>query len=362
MRAGRVKRTAAAVLCVLLLAGGAFPARAAESIEYADLERLVSGNAQLKDSMESYDTNRENYQSLVDSLTEEREYMLFLAKKYEGTETEQSYRSNASVLARNIEQMKKQLKRLDNKSQTVSRQKTTDTYVQAAQALMRTCRELSLNLSASEKSRQAAEASCGEMMKKQAAGMATAEDVLKASDSLSQAKNLEESYRQQAQQARFSLLSYLGLSDDGSVQIGAVPDPDLNAIQAVNRAEDEESAVNNSETVQSARSLKAGTTAEISRKAGSVAEAESSARAAYAAASETLQAAVISYQAARDAYSGAVLEWQSAQRKKQAGMQSTASYLSAEAAYLKAEAERAAASMALTESWESYQLLVKGVQ
>ena len=96
--------------------------------------------------------------------------------------------------------------------------------------------------------------------------MATAADVMAAADTMNSAKNRYESYRQQASNARFNLLSALGLDSSADISIGSVPLPDLAAIDAVDFNADVEQAVGNSASVQNARHQSAGTATEISVK------------------------------------------------------------------------------------------------
>lgn len=330
-------------------------------ISYDNLQELVMNNPDLEDSLESYTTSKENYQTMLESLRESRDNMKFLAEKYEDTEEEAGYRSNAAVLSASITQMEKQLVRLDNRTQSISREKTIDTYVRTAQSLMRTYNQMALNEAAQEKNREAAQASYEAMAKRQAAGMATAEDVLAAADALAQAENLAESYRQQTVQARYALLVQLGISTESAAEIGPVAQPDLEAIDSIDPETDREKAVNNQSSVQSARSASARSMGEVEQKARNEATAESAARAEFEDTYQQLLSSRSSYQAAADAYAAAQADWQAAQRKNQAGMLSRTEYLQAEASFLSAEASRETASMNLVEAWENYQYLVKGI-
>ena len=115
------------------------------------------------------------------------------------------------MLNMSISQITKQLESQESKTQTTSRQKTIDSYVLTAQSLMRTYNQMNTKAQAEEKNYQAAQSSYQAAMKKQSAGMATAADVMAASDTMQSAKNRYEAYRQQAANARFNLLSALGL-------------------------------------------------------------------------------------------------------------------------------------------------------
>ena len=185
--------------------------------------------------------------------------------------------------------------------------------------------------------------------------------MLTALDRLEQEQNLLRSYEQQMASLRFSLLSMLGLEDNGQVTIGTIPEPDLAAIDAIDFQTDLQKAIGNSASVQSARHANAGTTAQIQEKFKTVAQAEGSAQADITASYEQLMAQKLTYQAAQEAYQGKLLEYQSLQRKRQAGMVGEADYLQGEADYLEALAAKETASMSLYQAYESYRWEVKGV-
>ena len=366
-KAEMTRRLGAVLLAAGFVLAQVVPAMAEENgtatVEYDQLGTLVQQNQDLKSATESYTTNKENYESMLAALNDERDYMRLLADKYEDedAEAEQNYKSNASMLSSSITRINKQLERLNGVSSQTSLQKTTDSYVLTSQNLMNTYNQMVVNAAAKEKSVQAAEASYQSLIKKQSAGMATAAEVLEAADNVSQQKNLRDSYQQQVDQARFNLLSMLGIDSGTSVAIGTIPTPDMTAIAAIDLASDMEKAVGNSPGVQSARHSGAGTYTEMDLKAKREAAAEGEVRTAVQDSYNQLQADALSYQAALDSYESASIVWQSAQRKKQAGMVDQTSFLEGEAAYLEALAAKETASMVLYQSWESYCCEVKGV-
>ncbi|MDD3253963.1 MAG: TolC family protein [Lachnospiraceae bacterium] len=333
------------------------------AVEYDQLATLVQQNQDLKSATENYTTNKKNYESMLATLNDERDYMRLLADKYEDedAEAEQNYKTNASMLSSSITRITKQLERLNGVSSQTSLQKTTDSYVLTAQNLMNTYNQMVVNAAAKEKSAQAAEASYQSLIKKQSAGMATAAEVLEAADNLSQQKNLRDSYQQQMDQARFNLLFTLGIDSGTSVTIGTIPAPDMTAITAIDLASDLEKAIGNSSGVQSVRHSAGGTYTEMDLKAKREAAAEGEVRAAVQDSYNQLQADALSYQAALDSYESASMIWQSMQRRKQAGMVDQTSFLEGEATYLEALAAKETASMTLRQSWESYCWEVKGV-
>ena len=335
---------------------------AAVTVEYESLGRLVLNNQDLKSETENYNTTVANYQSLLASLEDERDYMKFLAEKYEeDAEAKASYKSNATNLNNSIKQINEQLGLLTKKTGTISLRKTVDSYTLTAQTLMNTYNQMVSNVTVKEKTVQAAEASYQAKVKQQTSGTVTAAEVLAASDTLAQEKNLLSSYQQQAAQARFDLLSTLGLEAGAQVTIGTIPQPDLTAIDAIDFETDQEKAVNNNASVQNARHSGGGTYTEQAIKSKTETEAEGNARASIQAAYQEIQSARRTYQAALDSFESASIIYQSLQNKNQAGMLTRTEYLEGEAAYLAALADRETASMNLYQAWETYRWEVKGV-
>ena len=332
------------------------------SVDYNNLEQLVQNNRSLKNALDNYTSSRETYENMLKTLEDERDYMKFMQEKYEDdAEAKATYKMNASMLNMSISQITKQLESQESKIQTTSRQKTIDSYVLTAQSLMRTYNQMNTKAQAEEKNYQAAQSSYQAAMKKQSAGMATAADVMTASDTMQSAKNRYESYRQQASNARFNLLSALGLDTSADIAIGSVPLPDLSAIDVVDFNTDVEQAVGNSSSVQNARHQSAGTATEISVKSDQESQAEGTVRSRMQSLYEQLKAAKLQYEGAEAAYQSASITYASLQKKQQAGMLSQSDYLQGVADYYSALDAKETAVVNLNQAWETYNWTVKGV-
>ena len=332
------------------------------SVDYNNLEQLVQNNRSLKNALDNYTSSRETYENMLKTLEDERDYMKFMQEKYEDdAEAKATYKMNASMLNMSISQITKQLESQESKTQTTSRQKTIDSYVLTAQSLMRTYNQMNSKAQAEEKNYQAAQSSYQAVLKKQSAGMATAADVMAASDTMQSAKNRYESYRQQASNARFNLLSALGLDTSVDIAIGSVPLPDLSAIDAVDFNTDVEQAIGNSASVQNARHQSAGTATEISVKSDQESQAEGTVRSQMQSLYDQLKAAKLQYEGAEDAYQSASISYSSLQKKQQAGMLSQSDYLQGVADYYSALDARETAVVNLNQAWETYNWTVKGV-
>ncbi len=333
------------------------------AVEYDNLRiLLLAGSLELSNANKSYNTNKANYQSMLQTLRDEQDYMKLMADHYEDDpEVEAQYRASASILGSTASQISRRLESLNRTSSTLSVEKNIDSYTMTAQTRMNSYNQMVLNVNAARKNVEAATSRYNATVRRQAAGAATAEDVMSALDQLEQTQNLLRSYEQQMSALRFSLLSMLGLEDTASVTIGGIPEPDLAAIDAIDFETDKQKAIGSNKNVQNVRHANAGTTAEIQQKFKTVAEAEGSAEAEITAAYEQLMSRKFQYQAALEAYGSKLLEYQSLQRKKQAGMVGEADYLQGEADYLEALAAKETASMTLYQTYESYLWEVKGV-
>ena len=332
------------------------------SVDYNNLEQLVQNNRSLKNALDNYTSSRETYENMLKTLEDERDYMKFMQEKYEDdAEAKATYKMNASMLNMSISQITKQLESQESKTQTTSRQKTIDSYVLTAQSLMRTYNQMNTKAQAEEKNYQAAQSSYQAALKKQSAGMATAADVMAASDTMQSAKNRYESYRQQAANARFNLLSALGLDTSADITIGSVPLPDLSAIDAVDFNTDVEQAIGNSASVQNTRHQSAGTATEISVKSNQESQAEGTVRSRMQSLYDQLKAAKLQYDGAEAAYQSASITYASLQKKQQAGMLSQSDYLQGVVDYYSALDAKETAVVNLNQAWETYNWTVKGV-
>ena len=234
-------------------------------------------------------------------------------------------------------------------------------YTYTAQTLMNSYNQMASNVKATEKSVNALEASYQSLVRKGQAGTATQAEVQEGQNRLEQARTSLASLKEQEKQLRFKLLNMLGLEDSGSVSIGAIPEPDLAAIGAIDFESDKNKAIGNDSNVQNQRHSKAVSTAEMNQRFRQVDEAEGTAEASITAAYQELQARLLQYQAALESYTGAELVYQSQKRRQAAGMLSNTEYLQGEADYAKSKAAKETASMNLVQAYESYCWEVKGI-
>ncbi|MBS6646493.1 MAG: TolC family protein [Clostridiaceae bacterium] len=357
-----------ALLAVSLMAVLTAPIRAqaqeAEVISYENLKELLKvGNVSLKASYDSYYDNVKAYEEMRDTLKWQQLNLEGKADDLEDSDAAVSsvYASNAASLKMSSSQLTKQIKTMKEEKSTKSLEKSADAMTMTAQTLMNSYNQMLCNIEAREKSVEAQRASCSAVIIKNGIGSATEAEVLSARKSLSSAENSLNSLKENAAQLREQLLSLLGISDSDAVVIGAIPEPDLTAIDSIDFAADQQKAVNNSSSVQNERHAKAKGTAEKNQKSKKVETAESEAAVSIEAAYQTLLQKRTEYQAALEAFESASISYESLQKKQSAGMLSNTEYLQGEAAYLEKKAAKEIAGMALYQAYETYRWEVYGV-
>lgn len=338
------------------------------TVEYGNLRTLLKeGNLTLKKTIEDQEDSINAYQEMWDTMKWEQDNLEDKAEEMEddadskGMETAALYASNASMLKSSAKRIYNQIKNLTDEKSTRSIEKSADSYTYTAQTLMNSYNQMASNVKATEKSVNALEASYQSLVRKGQAGTATQAEVQDGQNRLEQARTSLASLKEQEKQLRFKLLNMLGLEDSESVSIGAIPEPDLSAIGAIDFEGDKSKAIGNDSNVQSQRHSKAVSTAEINQRFRQVDEAEGTAEASITAAYQELQAQLLQYQAALESYTGAELVYQSQKRRQAAGMLSNTEYLQGEADYAKSKAAKETASMNLVQAYESYCWEVKGI-
>ena len=338
------------------------------TVEYGNLRTLLKeGNLTLKKTIEDQEDSINAYQEMWDTMKWEQDNLEDKAEEMEddadskGMETAALYASNASMLKSSAKRIYNQIKNLTDEKSTRSIEKSADSYTYTAQTLMNSYNQMASNVKATEKSVNALEASYQFLVRKGQAGTATQAEVQEGQNRLEQARTSLASLKEQEKQLRFKLLNMLGLEDSGSVSIGAIPEPDLAAIGAIDFESDKNKAIGNDSNVQNQRHSKAVSTAEMNQRFRQVDEAEGTAEASITAAYQELQARLLQYQAALEFYTGAELVYQSQKRRQAAGMLSNTEYLQGEADYAKSKAAKETASMNLVQAYESYCWEVKGI-
>lgn len=333
-------------------------------IEYGNLRELLKqGNLSLKESIEDYEDNVNAYQEIWDTLKREQDNMEDKAEDMDGEDSETAgiYSSNAAMLKSSASRIYSQLDTMTSEKSTRSLEKSADTFTMTAQTLMNSYNQMARNVEYQEKRVQSLQAALGAMVRKQAAGSATQAQVKEAQKSLDTAGNSLESLKLQARELRQQLLTMLGIEDSSQVVIGAIPEPDMAAIEAVDYESDKNKAMGNDKSVQNARHTSASSTTEINIRFKLVDEAEGTKEAAFLASYQELIARKTAYEAALTAFQSAQMSYEGLQRKQQAGLLTNTQYLEGQASYLEKKAAKETASMNLVAAYESYCWDVKGI-
>ena len=92
------------------------------AVEYDNLRNLLlAGSLELSNANKSYNTNKANYQSMLQTLRDEQDYMKLMADHYEDDpEVEAQYRASASILGSTASQISRRLVSLNRTSSTLS--------------------------------------------------------------------------------------------------------------------------------------------------------------------------------------------------------------------------------------------------
>lgn len=336
----------------------------AAAVEYSNLRTLLKeGNLTLKKTIADQEDTIDAYQEMWDTMKWEQGNLEDKAEDMAGDSSEAAavYSSNAAMLKSSASRIYRQLENLTDEKSMRNIEKTADSYTYTAQTLMNSYNQMVQNVEAAEKSVSALEVSCRAMEQKGAAGTATQPEIQAEKNRLEKARTSLASLREQALNLRFQLLTMLGMDTGETISIGAIPQPDLEAIAAIDFESDKQKAIGNDSKVQSERHTRAYSTADINRRFKQVAEAEGTAQASIQSAYDGLQASLASYRSAQDSYGSALLIYQSLQRKRAAGMLSNTEYLQGEADYAEKMAAREVAAMNLVQAYEAYCWEVKGV-
>lgn len=334
------------------------------TVEYENLRELLkAGNFNLKQTKERQENNSAPYEEMREVLKEEQEYMEDMAKAYEedgDVQMQEFYENHANQLKAAAGQVSSQLRRLNSYSQEKSYEKQVDACLLTAQALMNTYNQMALKVKVQEKQAEALLASFQEIKSRYEAGLVKSEAVSQAANALTASENSLASLKENAAKLRSSLLSMLGLSDSPEITIGAIPEPDLAAIEAIDLESDKQTAVSNDSTYVSELNSRVKGTDARTLKSRRIEDAAAEEMISLTSAYQELLNQKAQYEAALQSFQAAELDHQALLRKKQAGLLKSAEYLEGEAQYVSKQADKETAAMELKQAYETYCWEVKG--
>ncbi len=328
----------------------------AQNIEYDSLrELLIAGNTTLKTS--ALTDTIEDLQDEITALESEHASMRLEYEIYkdEDERIAEQYRQNASALNTTIKNLKKSLNRL-TKSNSAN-EIMINTLTQTAQTLMCSYKQMEMNVTAAQKSYDAAVSAYSSTSARYAVGMASETDVTDALNTMLSKQNVLSDYTIRRDSVRYSLLSLLGITDGSDVVIGDVPAPDLTAIAAVDYASDEALLISYDTGLQNANHQNGANALGEAEYTAALGEAYTNARETYS----NLQTELLEYQAAQESYTAAQAAYGTAQRKRSAGMMTETEFLSQEAEYLSSYTAYKTQEMSLTQAYANYNWALKGV-
>jgi len=351
-RSSHIILAASAALVMTVL--GSFSAFASD-VEYDSLRDLLkAGNStveslnksikNLEDQISILETSRFNIDSLKDS-----------ASASGDTGAASQYDNASSSLYRTIGSLKKSIA-----SQTAAGsgyESTLDSLEKSAQTMMISYKTMEYNTQAAQKSYDAATAKYNTVLNRYTAGLASEADVTKASNDMLRAQNMYLTYSQQTDSMRYRLLQLLGITDDGTVTIGEVPAPDVNAISSIDPQANLNTYVGYDNDVISSRHL--SNTAYY--KEAALTEADGNATAEFWDMYNQLQADLTDYNAAASAFTAAQKQYDTAQHKYTAGMLTAADLAGADASYASALSSFKSSELNLKQAYEDYMWALKGL-
>lgn len=319
----RLKGRAVLFLAVIVMGSVISPVRALAAeqegaaygetvvVEYENLRGLLkAGNADLTQSYADYEANAAPYQEIWDTLKQEQKYMEDMAGSYEDDGDEEMaafYEDNAKQLEKAAGQINVRIRNLTSEGQTKSLEEAADAKILAAQSLMNSYNQMMQNIQAGEAGAEAANAAYEEALTKHAAGTAKDSEVKEAKQAADSQNNSLASLKERAAQIKSSLLSMLGLSGQvlsgqTRVEIGTIPQPDLDKIRSIDWETDKAMSISNDSALFNQRREKATGTDERELRDQKIAQAEAEAEMTYWSAYDSLMSSLNSYEAALQSY------------------------------------------------------------
>ncbi len=364
----KIRGAVSILTAVIMAAAVPFCAFADESvtvIEYDDLSDLLrNGNYSLVMTKVNQDLNVAPYEEMYQTLKDEQTYMQRMANSYKDdgdTEMQEFYQDNADALKKSAGQVYSMIDSMKNStSQEKSFEKQVNTLTVSAQSLMNSYNQLVENLKSQELLTQAAQSTYDMTVLKRASGMATDDDVASALNSLNSRKNSLASMQDQADQLKKQLCTMVGITDADSVTIGAIPDPDIDAIYAIDFDADLEIAISNDSSWVSAMTSKVKGSDNRELRDQKREEAAANEEISLTSTYDSLMISLAKYEAAKKTFAAATADYEALCQKKELGLLNSVDWLNGEATYAAAEATMNIASMNLQQSYETYKWEVKG--
>ncbi|MCC8060002.1 MAG: TolC family protein [Clostridiales bacterium] len=334
-------------------------------IDYDELGSLVHYyNTSIQELTDSTERTRADYTRIWETLKEERDSAR--RKKLDAQDDDEmedyaEYSGYQSVYSAAVESYEKMLYRLDGYSSNKSRLSQEKQLTGTAQSLMISYWVAAAQAEYADRSEALYQSIYQDTVAKQSAGLATDQDVLTAYNNWLSMSASAESASESADSAYKSLCLLLGVDEQGSMSIGAVPEIDENALNSYNLGTDTMQAMSNNEDLISERSSSTDSIASKNKKARTEEEYENKIRIGMSDLYENVQSAKTAYEAAKSGYQSASIGWNNAQNKYRMGMLSQSEYLEEEVKYLQKESAYQSSQLNLLQAMETYDWAVRGI-
>ena len=228
-----------------------------DTLEYNEIRALVSlFNPSMQQAQITMDDSLSVYRN---GMTEYKDRAAELRREADKAEDDgdlqayATYEMNAQImnaLANQYKDVVEQSERMSTQRSIVSAE---DMLTRAVQQMVQGYAQLDLGCQVAEKGVELAQAAYDSALTQQSLGMATDADVKSAANSLASAQAGLKSAQDSRASLKSSICLMTGWDYDADITIGAVPEPDLEAIDSVDVASDTERAVNNNYDLVSLR-------------------------------------------------------------------------------------------------------------
>ncbi len=337
-----------------------------DTLEYNEIRALVSlFNPSMQQAQITMDDSLSVYRN---GMTEYKDRAAELRREADKAEDDgdlqayATYEMNAQImnaLANQYKDVVEQSERMSTQRSIVSAE---DMLTRAVQQMVQGYAQLDLGCQVAEKGVELAQAAYDSALTQQSLGMATDADVKSAANSLASAQAGLKSAQDSRASLKSSICLMTGWDYDADITIGAVPEPDLEAIDSVDVASDTERAVNNNYDLVSLRhERRATSTVKQNVRDRNLQDTEASVRIAMESLYETLQQQRTSWDGVDAAWQKAVNDKAALDQKYQLGMVGRLEYLQGELTYLQAQSAKLSADISLRKAYEDYLWQVKGV-
>ena len=337
-----------------------------DTLEYNEIRALVSlFNPSMQQAQITMDDSLSVYRN---GMTEYKDRAAELRREADKAEDDgdlqayATYEMNAQIMNELANQYKDVVEQSERMSTQRSIVSAEDMLTRAVQQMVQGYAQLDLGCQVAEKGVELAQAAYDSALTQQSLGMATDADVKSAANSLASAQAGLKSAQVSRASLKSSICLMTGWDYDADITIGAVPEPDLEAIDSVDVASDTERAVNNNYDLVSLRhESRTTSTVKQNVRDRNLQDTEASVRIAMESLYETLQQQRTSWDGADAAWQKAVNDKAALDQKYQLGMVGRLEYLQGELTYLQAQSAKLSADISLRKAYEDYLWQVKGV-